>query len=69
MVRLADHLTMTIISDWDVKPQTKPKQINRTCMWHIILNFNIITFQEKENCLKARQVSKKSKNYHQRVVI
>ena len=27
MVRLTDHLNMTIVVDWDVKPQTKQRAI------------------------------------------
>ena len=27
VVRLTDHLVMTIVDDWDVKPQIKPKKL------------------------------------------
>ena len=32
MVRLTDHLDMTIAVDWDVKPKTNKKQVEVACL-------------------------------------
>ena len=48
MVRLTDHLDMTIAADWDVKPQTKQKsevKISHQCL-------NILTYISKQSKLK-----------------
>ena len=31
MVVLTDRLDMTIVVDWDIKPQTKPKKVCKNC--------------------------------------
>ena len=48
MIRLTDRLNMTIVVDWDAKPQTIPKYFNVLCL---ATAYQVHNYLKPVNCL------------------